>query len=162
MILLFVIKILFVPFQFSKRYGSVFTVYMGPSKVVVLAGYQTIKEAFVNYAEEFGDREIPPVVKDSNLDHGDGIHEIFHVLHVQQFRSYIIRYFTSACTAASWLKTSSSVSNRGRMGKRWLVERNAPLRFGKPERLWDGEESVRRQNHRGMSEPHSGVWKVQR
>ncbi|XP_037541895.1 cytochrome P450 2K1-like isoform X2 [Nematolebias whitei] len=43
---------------------------MGPSKVVVLAGYQTVKEAFVNYAEEFGDREVPPVVKDANLDHG--------------------------------------------------------------------------------------------
>lgn len=30
---------------------------MGPKKVVVLAGYKTVKEALVNFAEEFGDRD---------------------------------------------------------------------------------------------------------
>ncbi|XP_055362493.1 cytochrome P450 2K1-like isoform X1 [Betta splendens] len=43
--------------ELSKKYGSVFTVYLGPKKVVVLAGYKTVKEAFVNHAEEFGERE---------------------------------------------------------------------------------------------------------
>ncbi|XP_051265469.1 cytochrome P450 2K1-like [Dicentrarchus labrax] len=43
--------------KLSKKYGSVFTVYLGPKKVVVLAGYKTVKEALVNYADEFGDRD---------------------------------------------------------------------------------------------------------
>uniref|UniRef100_A0A673CKA0 Cytochrome P450, family 2, subfamily X, polypeptide 9 n=1 Tax=Sphaeramia orbicularis TaxID=375764 RepID=A0A673CKA0_9TELE len=43
--------------KFYKKYGSVFTIYMGPKKMVVLAGYKTVKEALVNYADEFGERE---------------------------------------------------------------------------------------------------------
>nr|XP_040046634.1 cytochrome P450 2K1-like isoform X3 [Gasterosteus aculeatus aculeatus] len=40
----------------SKKYGSVFTVHLGPQKVVVLAGYKTVKQALVNHAVEFGER----------------------------------------------------------------------------------------------------------
>uniref|UniRef100_A0A3B4UQ96 Cytochrome P450 2K1-like n=1 Tax=Seriola dumerili TaxID=41447 RepID=A0A3B4UQ96_SERDU len=46
--------------ELSKKYGSVFTIYFGPKKVVVLAGYKTVKEALVNRAEEFGERD--PIV----------------------------------------------------------------------------------------------------
>lgn len=56
--------------QLSREYGSVFTVYFGPKKVVVLAGYKTVKEALVNYADEFGDREISPIFDDLNKGHG--------------------------------------------------------------------------------------------
>ncbi|XP_077408813.1 cytochrome P450 2K4-like isoform X4 [Vanacampus margaritifer] len=55
----------------SKKYGSVFTVYLGSKKVVVLAGYKTVKEALVNYAEEFGDRDILRIVKQYNDGHGE-------------------------------------------------------------------------------------------
>ncbi|KAK2916848.1 hypothetical protein Q8A67_001222 [Cirrhinus molitorella] len=55
----------------SKKYGSVFTVHFGPKKVVVLAGYKAVKQALVNQAEEFGERDITPVVQDFN--HGFGI-----------------------------------------------------------------------------------------
>ncbi|XP_013865516.1 cytochrome P450 2K1 isoform X1 [Austrofundulus limnaeus] len=54
----------------SKTYGSVFTVYFGPRKVVVLAGYKAVKEALVSYAEEFGEREVPPIFKDITGGHG--------------------------------------------------------------------------------------------
>uniref|UniRef100_A0A8D0CSP2 Cytochrome P450 2K1-like n=1 Tax=Sander lucioperca TaxID=283035 RepID=A0A8D0CSP2_SANLU len=50
--------------KLSKKYGSVFTVYLGPKKVVVLAGYKTVKEALVNHAEEFGERDPMPIIKD--------------------------------------------------------------------------------------------------
>uniref|UniRef100_A0A3P9C4Y9 Uncharacterized protein n=1 Tax=Maylandia zebra TaxID=106582 RepID=A0A3P9C4Y9_9CICH len=40
-----------------EKYGSVFTVYLGPNKVVILAGYRTVKEALVDYDEEFGDAQ---------------------------------------------------------------------------------------------------------
>uniref|UniRef100_A0A3P9H1Y3 Cytochrome P450 2K1-like n=1 Tax=Oryzias latipes TaxID=8090 RepID=A0A3P9H1Y3_ORYLA len=56
--------------KFAKKYGSVFTVYMGPRKMVVLTGYKTMKEALVNYAEEFGEREAPTVAKEAHLDYG--------------------------------------------------------------------------------------------
>uniref|UniRef100_A0AAY5KEH7 Uncharacterized protein n=1 Tax=Esox lucius TaxID=8010 RepID=A0AAY5KEH7_ESOLU len=54
----------------SKKYGSVFTVSFGPRKVVVLAGYRTVKEALVNHAEEFGERGIFPLPRDLNQGHG--------------------------------------------------------------------------------------------
>uniref|UniRef100_A0A8C7Y6J1 Cytochrome P450 2K1-like n=1 Tax=Oryzias sinensis TaxID=183150 RepID=A0A8C7Y6J1_9TELE len=56
--------------ELSKSYGPVFTVYFGIQKVVVLAGYKTVKEALVNNAEEFGDRDITPMFQDMNKGHG--------------------------------------------------------------------------------------------
>ncbi|XP_076608140.1 cytochrome P450 2K1-like [Chaetodon auriga] len=57
-------------FDLSKQYGPVFTVYFGLQKVVVLAGYRTVKQALVNHAEEFGDREVTPSFIDVNNGHG--------------------------------------------------------------------------------------------
>uniref|UniRef100_A0A673AT64 Cytochrome P450 2K1-like n=1 Tax=Sphaeramia orbicularis TaxID=375764 RepID=A0A673AT64_9TELE len=56
--------------EISKEYGSVFTIYLGSNKVVVLAGYKTVKEALVNYAEEFGDREVSPIFDEISQGHG--------------------------------------------------------------------------------------------
>ncbi|XP_044025020.1 cytochrome P450 2K1-like isoform X2 [Siniperca chuatsi] len=56
--------------ELSKKYGSVFTVYFGPKKVVVLAGYKTVKEALVNHAEEFGDRDPMQIMHDSTQGNG--------------------------------------------------------------------------------------------
>uniref|UniRef100_A0A3B4U9M0 Cytochrome P450 2K1-like n=1 Tax=Seriola dumerili TaxID=41447 RepID=A0A3B4U9M0_SERDU len=56
--------------ELSKKYGSVFTVYFGTNKVVVLAGYKAVKEALVSYAEEFGDRNISPIFYETNQGHG--------------------------------------------------------------------------------------------
>ncbi|CAM4618510.1 unnamed protein product, partial [Lepidochelys olivacea] len=52
------------PFQslmeLSEKYGNIFTVHFGSRKAVVLAGYENIKDALLNHAEEFGERaEIP-------------------------------------------------------------------------------------------------------
>nr|QLC36625.1 cytochrome P450 2K1-like2 [Kryptolebias hermaphroditus] len=57
-------------FQLSKTYGPVFQVYFGPKKVVVLAGYRTVKEALLNQADEFGNREITPILNDLTQGHG--------------------------------------------------------------------------------------------
>lgn len=57
-------------FQLSKKYGSVFKVHFGPRKVVVLAGYKTVKQALVNQAEEFGERDITPIFQDFNQGFG--------------------------------------------------------------------------------------------
>ncbi|XP_076612270.1 cytochrome P450 2K1-like [Chaetodon auriga] len=55
---------------FYKKYGSVFTVYFGPKKVVVLAGYKTVKEALINYADEFGERDQLQILDDFTQGHG--------------------------------------------------------------------------------------------
>lgn len=56
--------------QLSKTYGPVFTVHLGPKKVLVLAGYRAVKQALLNYADEFGDRDITPLFYDFNKGHG--------------------------------------------------------------------------------------------
>ncbi|XP_051744174.1 cytochrome P450 2K1-like isoform X2 [Ctenopharyngodon idella] len=56
--------------ELSKTYGNIFQVFLGPSKTVVLVGYKTVKEALVNYAEEFGDRNIAPGFRIMNDEHG--------------------------------------------------------------------------------------------
>ncbi|XP_075463197.1 cytochrome P450 2A5-like [Ascaphus truei] len=46
--------------ELSKTYGNVFTVYLGMRRVVVLKGYQSVKEALVNQADDFSGRgEVP-------------------------------------------------------------------------------------------------------
>ncbi|KAF6077224.1 cytochrome P450 family 2 subfamily F member 1 [Phyllostomus discolor] len=40
--------------QLSREYGSVYAVHLGPRPVVVLSGYQAMKEALVDQAKEFG------------------------------------------------------------------------------------------------------------
>ncbi|XP_047212669.1 cytochrome P450 2K1-like [Girardinichthys multiradiatus] len=57
-------------FNLSKKYGPVFQVFFGPKKVVVLAGYRTVRQALVNHADEFGNREISPVFYDFTKGHG--------------------------------------------------------------------------------------------
>ncbi|XP_066533312.1 cytochrome P450 2K1-like isoform X1 [Hoplias malabaricus] len=54
----------------SKQYGSVFTVHLGPRKVVVLSGYETIKQALVNRAEEFENRDLNPLFTEYNQGYG--------------------------------------------------------------------------------------------
>ncbi|OCT81358.1 cytochrome P450 2C15 [Xenopus laevis] len=42
--------------ELYKKYGSVFSFHLGTEKVVVLCGYDTVKDALVNHAEEFAER----------------------------------------------------------------------------------------------------------
>nr|XP_046228805.1 cytochrome P450 2K1-like [Scatophagus argus] len=56
--------------KLSKKYGSVFTIYFGPKKVVVLAGYKTVKEALVNNADEFGERDPLLLAQETTQGHG--------------------------------------------------------------------------------------------
>ncbi|XP_059414953.1 cytochrome P450 2K1-like [Carassius carassius] len=56
--------------ELSKTYGNIFQVFLGPKKMVVLVGYKTVKEALVNHAEEFGDRDIAPSFRIMNDENG--------------------------------------------------------------------------------------------
>ncbi|KAM8953806.1 cytochrome P450 2K1-like isoform 1-T1 [Pelodytes ibericus] len=54
----------------SEKYGSVFSIQIGPEKMVVLCGYETVKDALVNYAEEFSGRPKSPIFDDLIKGHG--------------------------------------------------------------------------------------------
>ncbi|XP_044844345.1 cytochrome P450 2F3-like isoform X3 [Mauremys mutica] len=55
----------------SERYGPVYTLHLGLQRVVVLCGYQAVKEALVDQAEEFSGRGDLPVV--FRFTQGNGI-----------------------------------------------------------------------------------------
>ncbi|XP_063193566.1 cytochrome P450 2H1-like [Chroicocephalus ridibundus] len=57
--------------KLSKKYGPVFTIYLGPQKVVVLHGYDVVKEALVDQADVFSGRGNLPLFK--KLFQGTGI-----------------------------------------------------------------------------------------
>ncbi|XP_070588574.1 cytochrome P450 2K6-like [Erythrolamprus reginae] len=50
--------------KLSKEYGPVFRLQMGCQEMVVLTGYEMVKEALVNQAETFSDRPIIPIYND--------------------------------------------------------------------------------------------------
>ncbi|XP_029451954.1 cytochrome P450 2K6-like [Rhinatrema bivittatum] len=52
--------------ELSKKYGSVFTIQLGMKKMVILTGYETVKEALVNHADEFGERARVPLFDQIN------------------------------------------------------------------------------------------------
>nr|XP_033791784.1 cytochrome P450 2K6-like [Geotrypetes seraphini] len=56
--------------ELSKIYGPVFCIQMGMKKMVVLAGYETVKEALVTHADEFGGRANVPIFDEMNKGHG--------------------------------------------------------------------------------------------
>ncbi|XP_029433076.1 cytochrome P450 2K1 [Rhinatrema bivittatum] len=57
--------------ELSEKYGDVFTVHFGPKKMVVLAGYETVKDALVNHADDFGERAHIPIFH--RMTRGNGI-----------------------------------------------------------------------------------------
>ena len=47
----------------KEKYGSVFSIRVGPQRTVVMSEIDAVKEAFVNQAEAFSDRHMPPLLK---------------------------------------------------------------------------------------------------
>ncbi|XP_077147781.1 cytochrome P450 2K1-like isoform X2 [Ranitomeya variabilis] len=56
--------------ELSKKYGPVFSVRIGSQKIVILCGYETVKDALVNYAEEFSERPYIPIFQDLTRGYG--------------------------------------------------------------------------------------------
>ncbi|XP_040204212.1 cytochrome P450 2K6-like isoform X1 [Rana temporaria] len=57
--------------KLSKKYGPVFSIQLGLEKMVVLCGYDTIKDALMNHAEEFNERPDGPIF--AKTTNGNGI-----------------------------------------------------------------------------------------
>uniref|UniRef100_A0A8C5Q436 Cytochrome P450 2K1 n=1 Tax=Leptobrachium leishanense TaxID=445787 RepID=A0A8C5Q436_9ANUR len=57
--------------QLSETYGDIFTIHFGPKKMVVLAGYKTVKDALISQADDFGERADMPIF--TKMTKGNGI-----------------------------------------------------------------------------------------
>ncbi|XP_048361668.1 cytochrome P450 2J5-like [Sphaerodactylus townsendi] len=49
--------------KLAKQYGNVYMLWLGPIPVVVLSGYEAVKEALINRSEDFADRPVTPFLK---------------------------------------------------------------------------------------------------
>ncbi|XP_063791777.1 cytochrome P450 2G1-like [Pseudophryne corroboree] len=56
--------------ELSKKYGPVYTLYIGPQPAVVLCGYKAVKEALVDNAEKFSGRAEFPIVELTSKGYG--------------------------------------------------------------------------------------------
>ncbi|CAH2245818.1 cytochrome P450 2K1-like [Pelobates cultripes] len=56
--------------QLSEKYGSVFSIQIGSDKRVVLCGYETVKDALINHADEFAGRPRMALFDELFLGHG--------------------------------------------------------------------------------------------
>ncbi|NXI47010.1 CP2C1 protein, partial [Galbula dea] len=56
--------------KLNNTYGSVFTIWLGLTPVVVLCGYEAVKEALVGQSEEFGGRPRIPLLIQLSKDYG--------------------------------------------------------------------------------------------
>uniref|UniRef100_A0A9J8D1T1 Cytochrome P450, family 2, subfamily Y, polypeptide 3 n=1 Tax=Cyprinus carpio carpio TaxID=630221 RepID=A0A9J8D1T1_CYPCA len=65
--------------QWSKTYGPVMTVYLGPQRMVVLVGYDAVKEALVDQAEDFSSRA--PIPFPNRVVKGYGTSNLSFSLH---------------------------------------------------------------------------------
>uniref|UniRef100_A0A2K6C3F8 Cytochrome P450 family 2 subfamily F member 1 n=1 Tax=Macaca nemestrina TaxID=9545 RepID=A0A2K6C3F8_MACNE len=86
--------------QLSKEYGSVYTVHLGPRRVVVLSGYQAVKEALVDQGEEFSGRGDYPVF--FNFTKGNGKHRL---LQWDRWKKHEERILEEAASAGRAAKT---------------------------------------------------------
>uniref|UniRef100_A0A8C5WPF2 Cytochrome P450 n=1 Tax=Laticauda laticaudata TaxID=8630 RepID=A0A8C5WPF2_LATLA len=51
--------------KLAKKYGPVFTIWLGPKPLVVVCGYEAVKDALITHSEEFGGRSPVPILDES-------------------------------------------------------------------------------------------------
>ncbi|XP_070789211.1 cytochrome P450 2K6-like isoform X3 [Pituophis catenifer annectens] len=56
--------------EWSKEYGPFFRIKLGLQEMVVLTGYETVKEALVNQAEAFAERPFVPILEEATKGFG--------------------------------------------------------------------------------------------
>ncbi|XP_063771225.1 cytochrome P450 2C5-like [Pseudophryne corroboree] len=56
--------------EMAKTYGPVFSVHFGMTKTVILWGYDAIKDALINHAEELSDRPHVPIIAKTMKNNG--------------------------------------------------------------------------------------------
>ncbi|PKU27717.1 cytochrome p450 2c5-like [Limosa lapponica baueri] len=105
--------------KLSSRYGPIFTVWLGLKPVVVLCGYEVVKDALVGHSEEFGGRPEIPLLVQLSKDYG------FVSNNEKKWRE--LRRFTLS-TLRDFGMGKSSMSQRVQQEAQHLVELLAELK----------------------------------
>uniref|UniRef100_A0A8C7E6X4 Uncharacterized protein n=1 Tax=Naja naja TaxID=35670 RepID=A0A8C7E6X4_NAJNA len=53
--------------KLAKKYGPVFTIWLGPKPLVVVCGYEAVKDALITHSEEFGGRSPIPILDEIRI-----------------------------------------------------------------------------------------------
>ncbi|KAM4694842.1 cytochrome P450 2C29-like isoform 1-T4 [Discoglossus pictus] len=56
--------------ELSDKYGPVFSIQMGSQRMVIICGYEAVKDALVNHADEFAGRAKMPIINDISKGYG--------------------------------------------------------------------------------------------
>nr|XP_056705946.1 cytochrome P450 2J5-like [Euleptes europaea] len=56
--------------KLAKQYGNIYTLWLGPMPIVVLSGYEAVKEGLINHSEDFADRPVTPFLKVAAKEQG--------------------------------------------------------------------------------------------
>ncbi|KAM4694433.1 cytochrome P450 2K1-like [Discoglossus pictus] len=56
--------------ELSKKYGPVYSIQIGNRKAVIICGYEAVKDALVNHADEFAGRGNVPIINDIAWGYG--------------------------------------------------------------------------------------------
>ncbi|XP_060098713.1 cytochrome P450 2J2-like [Heteronotia binoei] len=56
--------------EYAKEYGSIYTILSQPEPVVIVSGYQAIKEVLIKYSDQFSARMLTPCLKTLALEKG--------------------------------------------------------------------------------------------
>ncbi|NXT46944.1 CP2C1 protein, partial [Pluvianellus socialis] len=105
--------------QLSGTYGPIFTVWRGLKPVVVLCGYEAVKDALLGHSEEFGGRPEIPLLVQLSKDYG------FVSKNEKKWRE--LRRFTLS-TLRDFGMGKSSMSQRVQQEAQHLVELLAKLK----------------------------------
>ncbi|XP_013911920.1 PREDICTED: cytochrome P450 2G1-like [Thamnophis sirtalis] len=76
-----------------EQYGPVFTVYFGNRPIVVLCGYEAVKEALIDQAEEFSGRKTNPTLQRTFEGHGVVFSEGERWKQLRRFSLTVLRNF---------------------------------------------------------------------
>ncbi|XP_015272676.1 PREDICTED: cytochrome P450 2J2-like isoform X2 [Gekko japonicus] len=57
-------------FKLAKQHGNIYTLWLGPVPIVVLSGYEAVKEGLINHSDDFADRPVTPVMKAIGKERG--------------------------------------------------------------------------------------------
>lgn len=57
--------------KLAKKYGPVFTIWLGPNPLVVVCGYEAVKDALITHNEEFGGRSPIPILDEITKGYGE-------------------------------------------------------------------------------------------
>ncbi|XP_026548598.1 cytochrome P450 2G1-like [Notechis scutatus] len=79
--------------KLREKYGPVFTVYFGNRPIVVLCGYEAVKEALIDKAEEFSGRKTNPTLQRTFQEHGLAFAEGERWKQLRRFSLSVLRNF---------------------------------------------------------------------